>query len=334
MAKKNRQDINKRRAKAIQKYKAKRKARLAVRRGQESVQIRYRPGITEMNPPDGFRSIGMAQAMMEYGKPLIKLTKGESDLNPAIQAAMLLWNHALNVEKGKESEDEKSKIIELLSETFGITKEDADSLRQQMVDRRSFLFPDDKQPNDRTMPFMFIRKETTVEIIPFPYDLLISKNDVLPADSEDDRLIEKIMEIDRFIIKEDDYSAYEKLLIEVKDQSEKRFRKWLADKGYNEKFYKLSECLAIYLDFVYGYMHDDVFTLKSIPEDYFEEFFEDYLLRKMYTEPQEYVDWPPAIKLFYQFLKEKGYLYDPSPMINAVDKIEHGFIDLLRKQFG
>jgi hypothetical protein len=66
----NKRDINKRRNKAAQKKQQKRKARAAALRRQPEVQVLHRPGISEMGAPEGFRAIGMAQAMMEYVKPL------------------------------------------------------------------------------------------------------------------------------------------------------------------------------------------------------------------------------------------------------------------------
>ncbi|MBW2054219.1 MAG: hypothetical protein JRF62_10610 [Deltaproteobacteria bacterium] len=70
-----------------------------------------------------------------------------------------------------------------------------------------------------------------------------------------------------------------------------------------------------------------------VPDIYFLEFFEDFLLRKMMVEPMEYVYGPPALKLFYRFLHEKGYLDNPEDMIRKIDKLEPYFIEVLRKQF-
>ena len=74
-------------------------------------------------------------------------------------------------------------------------------------------------------------------------------------------------------------------------------------------------------------------VLKSVPDLYFLEFFEDFLLRKMMVEPIEYVYWPPALKLFYRFLHEKGYLDNQEDIIREIDKLEPYFIEVLRKQF-
>jgi hypothetical protein len=53
----------------------------------------------------------------------------------------------------------------------------------------------------------------------------------------------------------------------------------------------------------------------------------------MMVEPMEYVYWPPALKLFYRFLHEKGYLDNQEDMIRKIDKLEPYFIGVLRKQF-
>jgi len=53
----------------------------------------------------------------------------------------------------------------------------------------------------------------------------------------------------------------------------------------------------------------------------------------MMVEPMEYVYGPPALKLFYRFLHEKGYLDNPEDMIRKIDKLEPYFIEVLRKQF-
>ncbi|MBW2340736.1 MAG: hypothetical protein JRF50_10405 [Deltaproteobacteria bacterium] len=80
-------------------------------------------------------------------------------------------------------------------------------------------------------------------------------------------------------------------------------------------------------------MHDDIVVLKSVPDIYLVEFFEDFLIRKMMAEPNEYVYWPPALKLFYLFLHEKGYLNNHKEIIKKIDKIEPYFIKVLKKQF-
>jgi hypothetical protein len=292
-----------------------------------------------MEAPPGFRAISMSQAMLEYGKPLNELIVPAAmddmdNLNMIMKITMLLWNHAISVEKGEEEEREKVSVTGILEKAFGLKKDEAESLRKRMVERRSFLFPEDKQPKDRLTPFMFIRKEKVVRIEPFAYNRLIPTKTNIPYSSEDKGLIDRITKLDQLILEEADYEDYENLFTEAKDGAERLFRKWLADKGFPEEFHSLTECLSIYLDFIYGYAHDDMITLKSISPGYLMEFFEDFLLRKMYVEPQEYVDWPPSIKLFYQFLKDKRYIEDPASIIYAVNRLETRFLEVLTQQFG
>ncbi len=80
-------------------------------------------------------------------------------------------------------------------------------------------------------------------------------------------------------------------------------------------------------------MHDDVIVLETVSDRYWMEFFEDFLIRKMMAEPPEYISWPPALRLFYRFLHEKGYLNNPDKVIGRIDKIEHYCIEVLKHQF-
>ncbi len=50
-------------------------------------------------------------------------------------------------------------------------------------------------------------------------------------------------------------------------------------------------------------------------------------------EPHEHVDWPPALKLFYNFLYEKKYLEDIDFIIDIIDNLEPRFIDVLKNRF-
>jgi len=93
----NKKDMNKRRNKAAQKKQQKRKTRASVQQWQANVQVVNRPGISEMGAREGFRAIGMAQAMMEYAKPLHEYyakrePQSMEDLNSRMKLSMLL-NH-------------------------------------------------------------------------------------------------------------------------------------------------------------------------------------------------------------------------------------------------
>jgi hypothetical protein len=288
-----------------------------------------------MEAPPGFRAIGMAQSMVEYGKPLMELEGAGEDMDKVMHASMLLWNHALSVERGEITAEDTEQVVRALGQTFGLPSIEAELLRKRMVERKSYLFPEELQPKDHRIPFMFVRKEKMIEIIPFDYERMVPSGEENTSPNTGDRaLIDSITKLDNIILQGGEYADYEPLLNRLKEDAERLFGEWLSDKGFPEEFWRLAECIMIYFDFVYGYVHDKVITLNSMPAELFVEFFEDFLLRKMYAEPQEYVDWPPAIKLFYQFLEEKGYLEDSAPVLNVIGGLEPAFLNIIRKQFG
>ncbi len=333
MAKKKKKDISKRRAKAREKTKKKRNLRLVKSKAAMEPKTILRPGLPHMGAPEGFRSISMSQAIMEYAKPLFKFAKDEKNApNDTLQIGMLIWNYAISVEEGNEDKKIENKILKSLASAYSLKKEEAAALLTKMTDRYAYLFPKDKQPEPGT-PFMFIRKEVYALIKPFDYNRLALSNEIFPPEQEDVDLIKKIEKLDGYIENSADYSYYEDLLFSLHDECKERFEKWLAAKGVKEGIENFSFCLQTYLDFIYGYMHDDTVVLKSVPNIYFLEFFEDFLLRKMMAEPMEYVYWPPALKLFYRFLHEKGYLDNQEDIIREIDKLEPYFIEVLRKQF-
>ena len=333
MARKKKRDISKRRAKAREKTKKKRNLRPVKSRAATEQKTIRRPGLPHMGAPEGFRSISMSQAIMEYAKPLLEFAKDEeNEFNDTLQIGMLIWNYALSVEEGRKDKKIENKILKSLAQEYSLKKDEAAALLTKMTDRYTYLFPKDKQPEPGT-PFMFIRKEVHFLIKPFDYNRLKLSNTIFPAEQEDLNLIEKIEKLDGFIENRADYSSYEDLLFSLHDECRERFEKWLTAKGLKEDIQDFSFCLQTYLDFIYAYMHEDTVVLKSVPDIYFLEFFEDFLLRKMMVEPLEYVYWPPALKLFYRFLHEKGYLDNQEEMIRKIDKLEPYFIEVLRKQF-
>ncbi len=212
---------------------------------------------------------------------------------------------------------------------MGLNIEETQTLIKKMVARYHYLFPEDIQPKPPS-PFMFIRKEVRHLIRPFDYAKLNISERLIPPDADDQDAIDKLKKLDTLVLDQADYKQFESLLTEVKDSCEERFRQWLIAKGLDERADELADCPYIFFDFVYGYMHDDVIVLKTVADQYWLEFFEDFLIRKMMVSPPEYVQWPPALKLFYRFLHEKGYLNNPDKIIDRIDKIEPHFIEALK----
>ncbi len=334
MGKKSKKDIEKRHAESKEKKQRKRKLKLLESRSKPDVEVMYRPPLTDMGAPEGFRSIPMAQATMEYAKPLIECAERSGcDFNDALQAGMLLWNYATDVEQGEENKDIKETILKALRKTLKFNHSEANEMFDKMVQRHNHLFPRGIQP--KHSPYMYVRKEIPTIIRPFDYSSLAISQDIILPDRKDRDVISKINQLDNHIKAGGEYTdEYEDILFTAKDACEERFKKWLTDKGLNDEVELFSGCIDIYLSFIYAYMHDDVVILKSVPSMYLVEFFEDFLLRKMMVDnPNEYVYWSPALKLFYRFIYEKGYLDNPDEIIEEIVEIEPHFIDVLRRQF-
>jgi hypothetical protein len=109
-----------------------------------------------------------------------------------------------------------------------------------------------------------------------------------------------------------------------------RYHHWLQAKGVPETYrHHFPFCLKTYLSFIYQY---DAGKLKDVSLQALEEFLMDYLLRKVMAKPPEYTRWPPALRLFYRFLSEKGYLDDPERMMARLNSIEPAFIALVKRR--
>ena len=332
--KKNKTKISKRQQKAKQQKAKKRKLRLlkgGTRDGVPSSLIE-RPGMPYLVAPEGFRSISFSQAIMEYGSPLLEQIKDENAMEAAFNLSGLCWNYALSVQDGKADAKIERKIVKGVKSVLGLKKEEAQKLVQKMVTRHQYLFPKDVQPQPPSS-FMYIRKEVRHLIRPFDYRKLNISEQIIPSNTDDREAIDKLTRLDTLVTDQVDYQQFESLLTEVKDKCEGRFRQWLIAKGLDQHADDFGDCPNIFFDFIYGYMHDDIVVLKTITDRYWLEFFEDFLIRKMTVSPPEYVLWPPALKLFYRFLHEKGYLNNPDKLIDRIDKIEPYFIKVLKHQF-
>jgi hypothetical protein len=186
----------------------------------------------------------------------------------------------------------------------------------------------------RGLIIRFLPEAVAISTTPFDYKKLVISGEIVPPDQDDRDLIKKINTLDELIYDGAKYDRYEKLLLTLEDECQDLFERWLVAKGMiKDDAEQYSFCLHTYLDFIYGYIHDDVVVLKSVPDVYFVEFFEDFLLRKMMVEPKEYVYWPPALKHFYRFLHEKAYLENHEDIIRNIDRVEPYFIEVLRRQF-
>ena len=329
MAKKDKKAIEKRRAKSQEK---KTQSRTSKSKPGVSVQVISRPPMAEIDAPEGFRPISISQAMMEYTKPLMEYAKsGDIDeLNEIMPISMMLWNFTSKV--SDRSAEQRSQVVNAMKSKFNMEDNVAEELFDMMIPRKEYLFPEEVQPKFPPT-IMFIRKEMSHIVAPFNYSGLNFSPEVIPPDEKDRATIEKINKMDQYIIDRTEYDQWEDFFFSMLEEVQDRYVEWLIAKGAAEHSQRFAYCLDTYLNFIYMYMHDDLTILKTVSPVYFDEFFSDYLLRKLMAEPHVYAMFPPAIQFFYRFLHEKGYLDNPEKIIRIIDKMEPGFIEVLRKRF-
>ncbi len=335
--KKDRTALLKRRNKARLKQQRRRKeakiqqAKASPKRGILPMSIVERPGLGNIDAPDGFRAVGVAQSMTEFAEPLMVLAeeKNIDDMNAVFKIASMIWNVPL---LEKASYEEIKNITHMIHRVYGLTPLETNDLLNAMVERKNYLFPEEMQPKNSMI--MFMRKEMTYLINEFNYNELEGLADRILPTKQDQDLVLSLKRLDQFIDQEAEYSEYESHYFSVQDACVKGFEAWLLKKNIRDTYQtSFPFCLHPYLDFIYSYMHDDKIILKTVSERYIEEFFTDYLLRKVSVEPHEYIEWPPALKLFYEFLYEIGYLENPEQFNQRVTAFEPEYLRILRKRY-
>lgn len=272
----------------------------------------------------------MTQAMLEYAAPIMACVENGTvqDPNDALQIGMLLWNATLP-KAPVPIETSRAEIVGHIRTTLQMDRQEAENFFDRMLERKAYLFPDEMQPAGPTV-MMFMRKEVEYLITPFEESQLHLSEDPVPPDGDDHTFLDALRRPDVRIAADDDYDDWEDDFFNMQDLCCQRYHHWLHAKGVPETYsHHFPFCVETYLSFMYQY---DAGEITDVSFQTLEEFFMDYLLRKVMAKPPEYTYWPPALRLFYRFLAEKGYLDDPEPMIERLYAIEPDFIALVKQR--
>jgi hypothetical protein len=331
--KKDKKSVAKGSGKAQQRKKQKRK--LKVIKGKADGSRVERSHVDNMNAPPGFLAVSMSQALMEYSKSIMDLEDSANieDMNKILQVTSHLWNYGIAVESGDVDKKLQTELLGMIQLFWQVEHSEAQKLLDKFIAKKHEMFPADVQI--KGSPMMYMSKVVSHLVAPFNYKQLQLSEEILPPDEKDKIFITKLETIDRYIHKEKDYIDWEEEYFSMEKACNESFSKWLKKKGVSGNIAREFPFLAeIFLNFVYRYMHDDIVVLKSVHTIYFEEFLFDHVLRKVMMEPHEHVDWPPMLKLFYNFLYEKEYLEDSTSFIEVIDGLEPQFVGVLRERFG
>jgi hypothetical protein len=331
---KKKKDRDQKRLKLKKSRQKQRSKKIITGKAKPDMQFVERPPISAMDAPKGFRAISTNQAIFDYAEPIMQYIdpNDPKGINKGFGLATQIWNYTLTVEDGKEDIKLKKDILKVLISTIKMTSDEAVKFLMMMIERKNHLLPPDIQPEQ--MNVMFIRKEVSHLIKEFDYSKIEIPDEPIPPDGKDKKLVENIRRIDTYITDGADYSEWEKDCIAMEEECSRRFKKWLNDKGlHDELVMDFPFHVEMFLTFIYRYFHDEIVLVNSVTEEYFAEFYLDYILRKVVAKPHEYILYMPSIKLFYKFLFEKQYLDDPEPVIRILDNLEPVFMKILRERF-
>ncbi len=285
---------------------------------------------SELDAPSGFRKVSMSEAVLTYARPFMEyVEKGTiEDPNIALQLSMMLWNYTQS-DGPNILDKEKKNIIKLIKKALQFTTQQALELFDMMIERKDYLLPQGIQPDYSA--FMYIRKETLYIINKFDYNSLNIPNAPYIEKKTDKEIVEWLNKMDN--LPSEDFEEWEDLFYSMNDDCLQSFKDWLTYKGLEKHCEDFVFFASVFLDFIFLYADSYELSLKKINSDLLDEFFINYILRKVSTKPNEYVKAPPALKMFYTYLYEIGYLINLKRVIHLVDNIEPYYINILKEEF-
>jgi hypothetical protein len=258
---------------------------------------------------DGYRIVGPAQAMMDYARPLIDESSSDEEINKYVTFAQLCWNLAIfEREQPRKFERQKRK----LASKFGAP--DAESTIDMMIERFHLMFPDlGESPS-------FYIKERVIDIEEYePFDesaLHISK-DRIPPTKEELKLAEALREIDP--------SEDEAEMSEWQDEVVGCYAEWCIAKGVSDdKVEHFAFAVNSYLNFLSGYYGE--VPSNDTPTGAVREFMRTFFIRKTWAEAQEKSMMPCALKLFMQYLDEKGIVKSTQRLRKLIESEQDNFL--------
>jgi hypothetical protein len=279
--------------------------------------------------PQGFRPLSMTQAMLEYAAPLMAYAEDGTvqDPNDALQIGVQLWNFTLP-KVPVPQKPSRTAIVDTIQTILQLDRQEAEAFFDRMIARKAYLFPDEMQPAGSMT--MFMRKEVEYLITPFEESQLHLSDEIIPPNGDDDTFLHALEQLDARIDFGEDYGDWEADFFAMQDLCCARYHHWLRAKGVPETLsQQFACCLEPYLSFIYQY---DAGSVLDVLPSALEEFFMEWLMRKVLVKPPEHTQWPPALRLFYRFLSEKGYLDDPEPIIAGLYAIEPAFIAMVKRR--
>ena len=177
-------------------------------------------------------------------------------------------------------------------------------------------------------------KEFSHVITPFNYGRLKLSDKPLPATGDDLQFLDLLAALDKSKQDSEDCDEWHEQYEAMEEKCGQVFIAWLEGKGVDPEFISNFAFQATFFtNFVYNYGYEDTDILRNTDDLIFDDFFYDFVLRKIMMEPEEHVGWVPCLRLFFLFLAEKGYLDDATFYVDTIDTFEEPFLQFLRKEY-
>jgi hypothetical protein len=293
------------------------------------------PCFSDIKAPEGYMIVSSSQAMMKYGEPVMEVLESKKleDINEVFGVVTLIWNYTIALNNRlleRDFKKEKADTVRAIRKILLMNKSEAEDFLELMIERRHKLLPYDIQPHGTMTMCMLKEKEYKIEA--FDYSLIKKADKPYAVTKDDNDLRDDLNKFDLKVLNLD-YDEWEKDFFEMSERCEVSYEKWLnfyKIEGYKEEF---PNDLHILIDFIYRYGRDENPSLRKISYDIFDEFFSDFLLRKVMADPDEYPRWFPCIKLFYEYLQDIGYVENLDEIRKILSDIEPDFINLLKIRY-
>lgn len=281
--------------------------------------------------PDGYRLVGPAEGLVALARPLEERCE---DPNVWMKLASSIWNEAPpGAPVGRLGE--RSTIVNAFRSDLGLEEENAVALMEEMLIRKEQLFPPELQPRSPMRVVML--SVDADEIEPFDHETLDEELSPEPLEltpPEVAALVEVLRSLDGLV--RDGASGVEReaALTKVRARCAVSFGNWLHDKGAESFSLILEPCVQPWLDYLYGGGPWPAQPLAEVSMASVERFLFEYLPRRVSVPPAEYLDWPPAIGLFHEFLAERGFVTRGAlPDREALKALEPRFLEFVRRRY-
>ncbi len=294
-------------------------------RGKKSGSAPLNPFIAKMvnrNEPvveEGFRLVGPAQAMMDWGKPIFEsCAENKESMNDAMSFLQMCWNIAV-MNDGAAKDKAKLSFMR----QFG--KSDLAAHVDYLLERHKLMFPTLKKDTSFYLRERVIDEPTEKDKKYFNEQAVRLNEEIFGPGWTDRKIARRLTKLDGLVQSGEAGSRkYDKQFVRLADDLIDRFDDWCRKKGVTEEQAgHLTFAANRFLDFLYRYVGR---PLNAADESAFSEFMTTFWIRKTFADAESMTAMPMALHLFYRFLREKELVDDDALFQKYIQQLKPAFL--------